>query len=61
MSKADNNNDYDHGIGREVYKTKVIHYQRFEHKVWIRGLVTKSGSEVWIEPEIWYQEIDVGR
>ena len=54
MSKTDNNNDYnyDQGIGREVYEAKTIHHQRSEHKVWIRGLVTKSGSEVWIELEI---------
>ena len=42
MSTADNNNDYnyDQGIGIEIYEMKET------HQVWIRSLVTSSGSEV---------------
>ena len=35
--------------------------QRSSYEVGIRGLVIKSGLEIWIKSEIWHQEVDEGR
>ena len=45
MPKADNYNEYDYNQA-SAYETKAKHHQSSEYEVWIRGLVTRSGSEV---------------
>ena len=54
MSKAYNYNDYNYD---QVMDEKHMGRKQYT----IRDLITKSGSEVWIESEIWHQEVDEGR
>ena len=50
MSKADNYNEYDYDQA-SAYGTKAIHHPRSEHEVWIRSLVTRSRSEVYLQSQ----------